>query len=197
VEGVDTAAHESKTAALEKGPEGTIEVDVVGPLAASSAGGIGSLVTTQRATSQSHTHAPLSIVAPSPLPATFSPALSPMDLRPPTPAASKPPTPVPGSQTPTRTAGSSVSATGSVFALPYRMLFAVVTMDTVAIYDTQQAGPVCLLTKLHYDEFTDMTWSVSLPISFSLFLTLLSQVARWSMFDLIVSGWLLYPHYFR
>jgi len=32
-------------------------------------------------------------------------------------------------------------------------------MDTVAIYDTQQAGPVCLLTKLHYDEFTDMTWS--------------------------------------
>jgi chromatin assembly factor 1 subunit B len=38
------------------------------------------------------------------------------------------------------------------------MLFAVVTMDTVAIYDTQQAGPVCMLTKLHYDEFTDMTW---------------------------------------
>ena len=27
------------------------------------------------------------------------------------------------------------------------------------IYDTQQAGPVCLLTKLHYDEFTDMSWS--------------------------------------
>lgn len=50
--------------------------------------------------------------------------------------------------------------TGSVFALPYRMLFAVVTMDTVAIYDTQQATPLCLLTKLHYDEFTDMTWYV-------------------------------------
>jgi len=32
-------------------------------------------------------------------------------------------------------------------------------MDTVAIYDTQQAGPVCLLTNLHYDEFTDTTWS--------------------------------------
>ncbi|KAJ3542900.1 hypothetical protein NM688_g5923 [Phlebia brevispora] len=39
------------------------------------------------------------------------------------------------------------------------MLFAVATMDTVAIHDTQQAGPVCLLTKLHYDEFTDMSWS--------------------------------------
>ena len=54
-------------------------------------------------------------------------------------------------------------STGSVFALPYRMLFAVVTMDTVAIYDTQQSGPICLLTKLHYDEFTDMTWCV-LPL---------------------------------
>jgi len=29
----------------------------------------------------------------------------------------------------------------------------------VAIYDTQQSGPIALLTKLHYDEFTDMTWS--------------------------------------
>ena len=53
---------------------------------------------------------------------------------------------------------SGRSGTGSVFALGYRMLFAVVTMDSVAIYDTQQAGPVCLLTKLHYDEFTDVTW---------------------------------------
>ena len=40
------------------------------------------------------------------------------------------------------------------------MLYAVATMDTVMIYDTQQAGPVCLLTKLHYDEFTDMSWCV-------------------------------------
>lgn len=27
----------------------------------------------------------------------------------------------------------------------------------------QQAGPVCLLTNLHYDEFTDMTWCVPHP----------------------------------
>ena len=79
-----------------------------------------------------------------------SPALSATDsLRPPTPAASKPGTPAPP-MTPT--------ATASIFALPYRMLYAVATMDTVMIYDTQQAGPVCLLTKLHYDEFTDMSW---------------------------------------
>jgi hypothetical protein len=40
------------------------------------------------------------------------------------------------------------------------MLFAVATMDAIAIHDTQQAGPICLLTKLHYDEFTDMSWLV-------------------------------------
>jgi chromatin assembly factor 1 subunit B len=49
---------------------------------------------------------------------------------------------------------------GSVFALPYRMLFAVATMDTITVHDTQQAGPICLFTKLHYDEFTDMSWWV-------------------------------------
>jgi chromatin assembly factor 1 subunit B len=46
----------------------------------------------------------------------------------------------------------------SVYNLPYRMLFAVATQDTVMIHDTQQAGPICLLTKLHYDSFTDMAW---------------------------------------
>ncbi|KAI6002129.1 WD40-repeat-containing domain protein [Pisolithus albus] len=51
------------------------------------------------------------------------------------------------------------TGSGSVFALPYRMLYAVLTMDTIAIHDTQQSGPICLLTKLHYDEFTDVTWS--------------------------------------
>ncbi|KAK7042652.1 WD-repeats-region domain-containing protein [Favolaschia claudopus] len=93
-----------------------------------------------------------------------SPAMSPIDSnsrRPLTPAASKPGTPAPGhahsaSVTPSTAAAA---ASGSVFALPYRMLYAVVTMDAVAIYDTQQAGPVCLLTKLHYDEFTDLAWS--------------------------------------
>lgn len=152
VEGPDAPAHELRAAALEKGMEGTVDVDVVGPVA--GGGGASSFATPQRSSSQSQSV----IAAPSPLPAMLSPALSPLDLRPPTPAASKPPTPSPG-QTPTRVAATlSTPATGSVFALPYRMLFAVVTMDTVAIYDTQQAGPVCLLTKLHYDEFTDMTW---------------------------------------
>ncbi|KAJ1300988.1 hypothetical protein OPQ81_003412 [Rhizoctonia solani] len=49
--------------------------------------------------------------------------------------------------------------TNSVFALPYRMLFAVATQDTVMIYDTQQAGPICMFTNLHYSSFTDMAWA--------------------------------------
>ena len=55
---------------------------------------------------------------------------------------------------------SNGPTTSSVFQLPYRMMFAVATHDTVAIHDTQQAGPICLLTKLHYDSFTDMAWYV-------------------------------------
>ncbi|KAG5351847.1 hypothetical protein C0989_004737 [Termitomyces sp. Mn162] len=153
VEGPDgPPPHEAKFAALEKGVEGAVDIDVAGPVA--GAEGVGSFVTPQRA-SQSQT----SIVAPSPRHGSVmaSPAMSPSDLRPPTPAASKPPTPNSG-QSSTKMAANPAS-TASVFTLPYRMLFAVVTMDTVAIYDTQQAGPVCLLTKLHYDEFTDVTWS--------------------------------------
>lgn len=83
------------------------------------------------------------------------------------PRKSVPPLPSPAPSTaasdretfraPTPTPSSKDNA-ASVFALPYRMMFAVATMDTVTIHDTQQAGPVCLFTKLHYDEFTDMSW---------------------------------------
>ncbi|KAG2006974.1 chromatin assembly complex protein, variant 3 [Coprinopsis cinerea AmutBmut pab1-1] len=195
------------TAALEKGMEVSMNVDIVGPVhlppgSSSSTSGsalhssesaptpaTSSLLTPQR-TPQT---LPVSLDAPAPKLAVAtsgagagagvkaSPALSPMDLRPPTPAASKPSTPIPssgyesGSQSQTQTpshphshshsqahAGSTSPTkptTGSIFALPYRMLYAVVTMDTIAVYDTQQAGPVALLTKLHYDEFTDVSWS--------------------------------------
>lgn len=88
-----------------------------------------------------------------------------MDLHPPTPAASQLSTPAPAhSQTgffsqEKEKAMAPATGTGLVFTLPYRMLFAVVTMETVAIYDKQRAGPL-LLTRLHYDEFTDMAWCV-------------------------------------
>ena len=156
------------TAVVEKGIDGTMDVDVIGPVA------IGAHLQSSSTphTTPLKTAAQSAIVTPSPRPSITtsnllapSPTLSPLDLRPPTPASSKPSTPVPfphssHSQPQTTIAGNggSASQTGSVFALPYRMLFAVVTMDSVAIYDTQQAGPVCLLTKLHYDEFTDLSW---------------------------------------
>lgn len=149
-------ATEPKTAILEKGKSGTLDLDVVGIRSAQSAG------THDNARLLTHHKRPSltpsinsAIASPSPVAASAlntmmpSPALTPIDMG--GESISKPPTPAP----------SSLLNTGSIFALPYRMLFAVVTMDTVAIYDTQQAGPVCLLTKLHYDEFTDMSWLVT------------------------------------
>lgn len=49
----------------------------------------------------------------------------------------------------------------SVFDLPYRMVFAVATQDTVLIYDTQQQTPLCVLGNLHYATFTDLAWSAN------------------------------------
>ncbi|WWC72627.1 uncharacterized protein I206_106590 [Kwoniella pini CBS 10737] len=48
---------------------------------------------------------------------------------------------------------------GSVFALPYRLLYAVACQDSVLLYDTQQAGPIAIFKGLHYAGFTDIAWS--------------------------------------
>lgn len=48
----------------------------------------------------------------------------------------------------------------SVFDLPYRMVYAVATLDSVYLYDTQQEGPICMFGNLHYAPFTDLTWCV-------------------------------------
>ena len=156
---------EPPAAVLERGIDGNMRVEVVGPLG--GAVSAPALMTPQK----THT-APIETPTPtrpgSGAHPAASPALSPMDLRPPTPAASQPSTPAPAhsqsgffSQSQEKEKEKApATGTGSVFALPYRMLFAVVTMDTDAIYNTQQAAPLCLLTKLHYDEFTDMTWCV-------------------------------------
>ncbi|KAL9061289.1 MAG: hypothetical protein Q9162_000163 [Coniocarpon cinnabarinum] len=45
------------------------------------------------------------------------------------------------------------------FSLPYRIIYAVATQDTVYIYDTQQTTPLCIISNLHYATFTDLTWS--------------------------------------
>ncbi|TLD17172.1 uncharacterized protein PgNI_00253 [Pyricularia grisea] len=45
------------------------------------------------------------------------------------------------------------------FALPYRMVYAVATQDSVLLYDTQQMTPICIVSNLHCATFTDLAWS--------------------------------------
>jgi chromatin assembly factor 1 subunit B len=56
----------------------------------------------------------------------------------------------------------------SLFDLPYRMVYAVATQDSVYLYDTQQAGPIAMFGGLHWQAFTDLTWFVPTPSLFLL-----------------------------
>lgn len=64
----------------------------------------------------------------------------------------------PTKQTPP-TASSTAFTPAAMIGLPYRMIFAVATHDSVWIYDTQQGGPLCCFSNMHYASFTDLTWS--------------------------------------
>ncbi|EPS30267.1 hypothetical protein PDE_05218 [Penicillium oxalicum 114-2] len=46
-----------------------------------------------------------------------------------------------------------------VFALPYRIVYAIATQDAVLVYDTQQQTPLCVVSNLHFATFTDLSWS--------------------------------------
>src|SRR6266851_1033904 len=147
---------DTKYVVVEKGRDTAINIDVGGP-PPSSAPSTPALSASSEiphvSPSKPMLLAPLALPAIVPSLSTSltlpSPVLSATDsVRASSPAVSKPSTPAPP------------PSGASVFALPYRMLFAVATMDAIAIHDTQQAGPICLLTKLHYDEFTDMSWLV-------------------------------------
>ena len=45
------------------------------------------------------------------------------------------------------------------FQLPYRMVFAVATSDSVVLYETGTGGPLCVLGGLHLAQVTDLAWS--------------------------------------
>ncbi|KAF5098223.1 hypothetical protein D0Z00_002103 [Geotrichum galactomycetum] len=51
------------------------------------------------------------------------------------------------------------TVTAPVFALKYRMVYAVATQDSIIVYDTEQKQPLCIVSNLHYSTFTDLTWS--------------------------------------
>lgn len=53
---------------------------------------------------------------------------------------------------------ADLSAPTPVFALPYRMVYAVATQDAVFVYDTQQTIPLAVVSNLHFATFSDLSW---------------------------------------
>ncbi|KAK7247566.1 hypothetical protein RIF29_42451 [Crotalaria pallida] len=45
------------------------------------------------------------------------------------------------------------------FKLPYRIIFAVATLNSLYIYDTESTPPIVVLAGLHYAAITDISWS--------------------------------------
>ncbi|KAF1744957.1 hypothetical protein MXB_4611 [Myxobolus squamalis] len=40
----------------------------------------------------------------------------------------------------------------------YRMIFAVATLDSVIVYDTEKLDPVGFISSIHYAVLTDLSW---------------------------------------
>ena len=51
----------------------------------------------------------------------------------------------------------------SVFGLPYRVVYAVASQDTITIFDTQHEYAIATVVGLHYHHITDITWVVQVP----------------------------------
>lgn len=66
--------------------------------------------------------------------------------------------PLPSSRQPDSECPSLLAGPPSAFSLPYRVVYAVATQDSVLVYDTQQQTPLCVVSNLHYAAFTDLTW---------------------------------------
>ncbi|CDP12660.1 unnamed protein product [Coffea canephora] len=45
------------------------------------------------------------------------------------------------------------------FRLPYRLIFALATLNSLDIYDTEGIEPIAILAGLHYAAITDIAWS--------------------------------------
>jgi chromatin assembly factor 1 subunit B len=54
---------------------------------------------------------------------------------------------------------AAAAAPTTPFELPYRCIFAVATLEHVAVYDTASAAPLALLSALHFAALTDLAWS--------------------------------------
>ncbi|KAL0284420.1 UNVERIFIED_CONTAM: Chromatin assembly factor 1 subunit FAS2, partial [Sesamum angustifolium] len=47
------------------------------------------------------------------------------------------------------------------FKLPYRLIFAVATLNSLYIYDTESIQPIVIVAGVHYAAITDIAWSPS------------------------------------
>merc|ERR1719427_1474199 len=60
---------------------------------------------------------------------------------------------------PADNSGTPWEAANSMFCLPYRLIYAVATLNAIMFYDTQQAAPFGRVSNVHYTGLTDLTWS--------------------------------------
>lgn len=52
-----------------------------------------------------------------------------------------------------------ISAAG-LFKLPYRIIFAVATLNSLYIYDTESNPPIAIMAGIHYAAITDIAWYI-------------------------------------
>jgi len=52
----------------------------------------------------------------------------------------------------------AVVVTGITYSLPYRMVYAVASQDSVVLYDTQSTCPFGCVNNIHYASITDLAW---------------------------------------
>merc|ERR1712018_981204 len=45
------------------------------------------------------------------------------------------------------------------FCLPYRMIYAIATQNSIMLYDTQQTEPFARISRIHYIGLNDLTWA--------------------------------------
>ena len=54
--------------------------------------------------------------------------------------------------------GPSAEPSVELVSLPYRLVFAVASEDSVLLYDTQQLFPFGYVSNIHYHTLSDISW---------------------------------------
>jgi hypothetical protein len=53
---------------------------------------------------------------------------------------------------------SHLNFADGLFKLPYRVVFAVATLNSLYVYDTESVPPILIHAGLHYAAITDIAW---------------------------------------